>query len=125
MTIELIFENVEHFIFDEKDFDNFYLGDIRKEYRKIHHNDKLHKCEIAREVRFTLKGTANVKKFSGFQNTLPFGRILKYNDICYIRIDDKEYEIAWHGDIDEINLAQTSHIYDGNLVVNISNNKYE
>lgn len=126
MIIEVIFENLEVFTFDEDEFEDFYLGDIHNYFEESNRNGKVSEIKKVNEVHFTLKKSANFLRDSGFggEKALPIDRMLKFNDICCIRLDkseEKDYYVAWSGE-EETNYCQSVKLLDnGNLYVSILN----
>jgi hypothetical protein len=127
--LELVLENCEVVTIDGKYVGDFYVGDIKREIRRMacNHIDKM---DICHAFSIEIHTDAN-KKYAPFgdrkSETLVFDRLIKYDDITAITIhlydqyDDnakndtskdiiEHYYMHWDGDDDYNNASQHSKI---------------
>lgn len=122
--ITFVFENCEVITLNGEYIEDFYIKDIRKEYRRIAIN-AFDKFDMAHYVEISLGKEANIM-YAPFNieadKRAVFDRIMAYNDITSIEftfehiekgvkiIENEEVVVAWLGESEYTNEAQTSHI---------------
>lgn len=131
--IDLVLENSEVIQIKSEHIHFFHAGEITRSISRFGTN-AIHDMTSCKEIFLQLSPLSNDMSSYDFtyhnNNTLPFDRLLKHQDLVAINIkfddDSEEYiYVSWGGESDWINAHQTCRVSQqtGDLFIVVSENK--